>query len=469
MTGAMRVIVDAQISPNGAVGGVEQFIAGLVRALGRLEDGPEEYTIVGSPENLDWLAQLSGANQRVVAGPQRERPLEGAKRRFGPLRKPVGLAWRRLRNALPARLAEIGVLPESQGFYENLGGRVLHFPHQMFVRTALPTLFNPHDLQHRHFPAFFTRDEISRREVVYRAGCRESAAVVVESRWIADDIIRQYRIPSQKLAVVPLAPSTDLCDPPDQDELRAVLARFDLPERFALYPAQTWPHKNHAGLIDALARLRARHGLELQVVCTGRQNEAWPAIERHLRDARLEGQVRFLGYVSPGQLRALYRLALFLVFPSLFEGCGLPVMEAFAEGLPVVCSNVAPLVEVAGDAALTFDASSPESIVEALRRALTDPALLAELRRRGLERARTVSWERTARTYRALYRRAAGTNLSEEDCAVLADALRKPENLLTEATASERRRDRPCSALAPSRPPVSGEYGLAADSTGVLP
>jgi glycosyltransferase involved in cell wall biosynthesis len=467
VTGALRVIIDAQIAPNGAVGGVEQFIAGLVRALGRLDDGPEEYTIVGSSENTDWLTKFSGANQRVVVGPRRERPLEGAKRRFGSLRKPAGLAWRRLRNVLPARLAEFGVVPRSQGFYETLGGRVLHFPYQAFVRTALPTVFNPHDLQHRHFPGFFTKDEVSRREVVYRAGCRESAAVVVESRWIADDIIRQYRIPSQKVVVVPLAPSTDLCDAPDEDELRAVVARFDLPARFALYPAQTWPHKNHTGLIDALARLRASRGLELHVVCTGRKNETWPAIERHLRDARLEDRVRFRGYVSPSQLRALYRLAFFLVFPSLFEGCGLPVLEAFAEGLPVVCSNVPPLVEAAGDAALTFDPSSPESIVEALHRALTDPALLAELRRRGLERARAVSWERTARTYRALYRRAAGTTLSKEDRVVLADVLQEPESPATPAGASEREGDRQYSALVPSGAPVGAGRGLAPAQMGV--
>jgi glycosyltransferase involved in cell wall biosynthesis len=132
--------------------------------------------------------------------------------------------------------------------------------------------------------------------------------------------------------------------------------------------------------------------------------------------------VRFLGFVEPAELRALYHLAQFVIHPSLFEGGGLPILEAFNEGAPVACANTTSLPEYAGDAALYFDSTSVESIADAAKRMTSDAALRADLRERGHARVQSFTWERTARAYRALYRKIAGQELSADDHALLEQA-----------------------------------------------
>jgi glycosyltransferase involved in cell wall biosynthesis len=178
----------------------------------------------------------------------------------------------------------------------------------------------------------------------------------------------------------------------------------------------TWPHKNHLGLFRALAQLRDERGLTLRLVCTGaRYPEFWPRIEEGLRDFKLEGQVKFLGYVSEPDLRALYRLACCLVLPSLYEASSLPIFEAWFDGLPVACSNATALPEQVRDAAMLFDPTDPKAIADALVAATMDQESRRTLRNRGYERLKDFDVLRTAKAYRAVYRRAGGFPLTEED------------------------------------------------------
>jgi hypothetical protein len=152
------------------------------------------------------------------------------------------------------------------------------------------------------------------------------------------------------------------------------------------------------------------------LVCSGsRLKGHWPAIEEQQRALGLLGQVRFLGGVPADDVRALYALAQFTVFPSLFEGGALPLLESWLEGTPVTCARSTMLPELAGAAALLFDPNSPAAIAEAIAAMAKDPALRADLSRAGRERVREFTWERTAKTYRAVYRQAARRTLSEED------------------------------------------------------
>src|SRR5439155_3517680 len=159
-----------------------------------------------------------------------------------------------------------------------------------------------------------------------------------------------------------------------------------LPDRYIVYPAQTWPHKNHLRLIEALADLRQR-GTTIPLVSTGRATEHMGAIRRRVDELGLGSQVRFLGYLAPAEFDAVLARATALVFPSLFEGWGLPVVEAFALGIPVACSNAAALPEVARSAALLFDPHNTEAIARSVLRVWQDEALRDELRRRGKARA----------------------------------------------------------------------------------
>jgi len=185
------------------------------------------------------------------------------------------------------------------------------------------------------------------------------------------------------------------------------------------YPAQTWAHKNHLGLLEALANLRDQRRIFVPLVCSGRLNDFFPQIKKRVRELKLAHQVRFLGFVDPLTLRCLYALSRCLVFSTKFEGLGMPVMEAFSAGVPVACSNVTCLPEQAGDAALIFDPDRPDRIADAIFRLWTDDALCKRLVERGRKRAANFTWDRTARMFRAHHRRIANRPLTDEDHALL--------------------------------------------------
>jgi glycosyltransferase involved in cell wall biosynthesis len=168
--------------------------------------------------------------------------------------------------------------------------------------------------------------------------------------------------------------------------------------------------------MDALAYLRDRRGLVVPLVCTGSLHERfWPQIASRISQLGLDQQVRFLGFVPQEDLRALYRLAQCLVLPTLFEANSLPIFEAWYDGTPVVCSNVTALPEQLMDAGLLFDPLDITSIGDAIAKVFTDAHLREDLRARGWRRLADFDWTRTARAYRAVYRRTAGQRLSEED------------------------------------------------------
>ena len=406
----LRVAIDAQIYPLETFGGVATTLTGLVRSLGTL-DGPEEYVIIGPSQEPDWLRPFLGPNQRMVSGPVP--PRRGLTSVVGRLRSVSSRL--RARAARPVDGAEKYRAPVSDGFYERLGCEVIHFPDVEFVVSRLPAIYNPHDLQHLHFPEFFTPKALMWRAAYHPTGCRLAHTVVVESRWVKDDIVKQFGLDPKKIQVIPLAPPTQTYPEPSVAAAGHVLNTYGLEQPFALYPALTWPHKNHVRLLEALALLRDRHQIRVRLVCTGYQNSFWPQVERRLGDLGLQDQVRFLGMIPAEHLRAVYRLTQFVVIPTLFEAASEPVYEAWHDGAPVACSNVTSLPAQAGDAALIFDPHSVESIAAAVGEMATNAQLREVLTQRGAARLRNFSWDRTAKAYRAVYRRAAGRPLTEEE------------------------------------------------------
>jgi glycosyltransferase involved in cell wall biosynthesis len=181
-----------------------------------------------------------------------------------------------------------------------------------------------------------------------------------------------------------------------------------LPERFVLAVGTIEPRKNLGALLDAMRIVRSDAKLsDVALVVVGGPGWLSDRLEQRLALEQTNGRVLRLGYVSDAALGALYRTAAAFAFPTLYEGFGLPALEAMAAGLPVVCSNVASLPEVVGDAALRVDEPLAEPLAGALRRVLSDDALAADLRRRGLERAAAFTWDQAARQTLDVYRRAA--------------------------------------------------------------
>jgi glycosyltransferase involved in cell wall biosynthesis len=417
----VRVAVDARLH-HGTAGGVQQFVIGLTQGLSQLDPGAEEYLFLADPDLESWLVPHLGWGGRLlrVSGPNAGRSAEswhrGLRRRAGALFPPARALWRHIRRS---RGYHTDHLAQSDGTIERAGVDVMHFTFQGAFVTSLPSLYQPWDLQHVHLPEFFTDEERRWREQAYGVFSRQAEIVVVASEWTKRDLVEHYGLPSKKVAVIRVPPVASTHLPPDAATIASIADRFNLPSRFILYPAQTWPHKNHIRLLAALALLRDQRRLDVDLVCSGAQNDHYAEIRAEVRRRGLEGRVHFVGFVEPDALQALFRLSRALVFPSLFEGWGLPVLEAFEIGLPVACSNVTSLPDLVGDAALVFDPRDTDAMADAIASLWEDDRLCADLVARGRRVAAGFDWATTARTYRAHYRALANQRLSPADVALV--------------------------------------------------
>jgi glycosyltransferase involved in cell wall biosynthesis len=263
--------------------------------------------------------------------------------------------------------------------------------------SEIPFLTIVWDLQHRlqpFFPEVSARGEWQRRERMYGFNLRRAAGIVAGTEVGRGEITTFYGVSPARIHVLPHpTPGFALAAPPSRPE---ALARHRLPERFILYPAQFWPHKNHVNLLRALRILRDQ-GIELPAVLVGSDKGNAPIVRRVAEELGLSHQVHFLGFVTTEELVALYRSARCLAYVSLFGPENLPPLEAFALGCPVVAADVSGSEEQLGDAALRVDATDPGVLASALLRACTDEPLRSTLVGRGLVRARRSTREQFVR------------------------------------------------------------------------
>jgi glycosyltransferase involved in cell wall biosynthesis len=257
----------------------------------------------------------------------------------------------------------------------------VHFPLSVMLPpvSSPPTATTVVDLQHEELPELFGRAELAYRKVVYGRTIRRSRVVVAISEHARVTLIERYGLAPERVRAIRLAVDHDAFRPSDAASRGSYL----------LYPARPWRHKNHARLFEAFARLRRRRP-DLRLVLTGEGDygKLPQGVEKRTRASRDE-------------LVRLYQGAAALAFPSLYEGFGMPVLEAMACGCPVACSNVTSLPEVAGDAARLFDPRDVDEIVAALENVLDDPEPWVA---RGLERAQAFTWDACARAHDDVYR-----------------------------------------------------------------
>jgi glycosyltransferase involved in cell wall biosynthesis len=231
-----------------------------------------------------------------------------------------------------------------------------------------------------------------------------AARVLTVSEASKRDILQYFHIPESRIDVIYNAIDDRFWQPPDAENMERVRQRYQLNAPFILYAGNIKPHKNLERLIEAFHLLRQDAGMkDVQLLIIGDEISKYATLRRAVHRHKLHKHVRFFGFVPHETLVALYRLADVFVFPSLYEGFGLPPLEAMASGTPVVTSNVSSLPEIVGDAALLIDPHEPEAIADAIRRVLTESDLRVSLSIRGLVRAREFSWERSIRRVREIY------------------------------------------------------------------
>jgi glycosyltransferase involved in cell wall biosynthesis len=273
------------------------------------------------------------------------------------------------------------------------------------LRGRFARVVTIHDLIYARFPEAHAGLRDRGMRVLVPGAARRSDRVIADSQSTRDDLVELLRLDPRRIDVVPLGlGAVRRAQAPPEAETRE---RFSLGERRLLLSLSAKrPHKNLRTLIDALATLEGadRPVLVLPGYPTAHEAE----LREHARAVGVEEDVRFVSWVSAEQLEGLWELADAFIFPSLYEGFGLPVLEAMARGVPVACSNASSLPEVAGEAALLFDPRSVTQLATAIARLLSDGALRERLREAGHARVRQFTWERAARLTLDSYARALG-------------------------------------------------------------
>lgn len=274
--------------------------------------------------------------------------------------------------------------------------------------ASCPVVATIHDLSFEHLPETFNRRSRVQLRLTVRRTARRARVVIVPSRFTRDDITKHYKIPAERVVVTPLAAAERFRPETDEAGLRRVRERYDLAGDYLLAVGSIQPRKNLVRLIRAYARLVADAPEKTPaLVIAGKR--AWLSAEtmRAAAATNLGDRLRFTGYVPDDDLPALYSGALCFVYPSYFEGFGIPPLEAMRCGTPVITGDRTSLPEVVGDAGLTVDPFDETAVAAAMRRVLDDPALRGRMRARGFEQAACFSWRETARRTLAAYERAA--------------------------------------------------------------
>jgi glycosyltransferase involved in cell wall biosynthesis len=288
---------------------------------------------------------------------------------------------------------------------------VLHVQYTAPPLAPCPVVVTIHDLSFEHLPETFNRRSRAQLRLTVRRTARKAAQILTLSEFSRRDIIDTYRIAPDRVSVTPAAAPSHFKRVEDETKLRRIRESYGIERDYILSVSSIQPRKNLIRLIEAYSCLRGLRpeGKLPQLVLVGKRgwldNETFRAAQRHSAN----NDIAFTGYVAEKDLPALYSGATCFVYPSFFEGFGLPVLEAMQCGAPVIAGNRTSIPEVVGTAGLLFDPFDTNSLVQALTRMLDDSEYRATLRTQGLERAREFDWKQTARMTLQAYQKAAGS------------------------------------------------------------
>jgi glycosyltransferase involved in cell wall biosynthesis len=355
--------------------GIGRYVFNLARAMAPLLEPDEQLILLYDPTRTSpWnLASLADSQTRLV-----EMPIS------------------------PFSLRQQWLLPR---LLRSLRADLYHSPYYLMpYRPGIPTLLTIYDLIPWRYPRYFS----TRTRLVYRyataLALRAAARVTTISDASRRDLLAFYQLLPQSVTTIQLA-ADPLFRPVAPQDVSSLRFRLGLADDYLLYVGSNKPHKNLIRLVEAWAIVNRKSEIVNQkLVIAGVWDARYPQAKIRVEELGLRESIRFLGPVAEADLPALYGGATAFVFPSEYEGFGLPVLEAMACGVPVACANVSSLPEVAGQAALYFDPFDVVEIADTLDRLLCTPDLQAKLRQQSLARAAQFSWERAAHETLQLYR-----------------------------------------------------------------
>jgi len=349
-----RIGVNALYLIPGGVGGTEIYLRALLAALAGIDSENEYFVFTNSETGQDLVPNQPNFHWQ----PQAVRATS----------RPARILWEQTGLASAASRCMLDVL-FNPGFTAP-------------IATPIPCVTVFHDLQHKRHPEYFRWFDLPFWRFFLRSSASRAAKIIAVSEATRTDLLHYYRLPADRVRVVHHGVDTALLN-----------LRRENVERFVLCVSTLHPHKN----IERLVRVYAQELRDHRLVLAGMKGFQADAIEHLIDELGVRERVTITGWIPREDLVALYDRAWSCVYPSTFEGFGMPALEALAAGAPLLCSDIPPLREVAGDAALYFDPLREDALAEGLRRIVSDDALRAELSRKGRARARTFTWERAAR------------------------------------------------------------------------
>ncbi len=370
----------------------------LLRAFRKAGVG-HTFTLLTGSWCHEELAELDGPNmKRLQVIKERPFPTSSRMRFHGRAMRMVAHLARRIGRAVSR--SRFGSFPLRT---RNVSLLFCPFTAPTFSEPGIPVVSVIHDLQHRAYPDFFSSEEIAERDCFMAQAGREATCIVCVSESVKNSVISELGILPERIRVFPNVIQSRLgkIEPEAASERRRKLG---LKHSFFFYPANYWPHKNHRMLLVAYGMLRSRLGdMTPDLVFTG---ASCPA-EEDLREAALrmglEKEIHFLGHLPENDFDAVWQGCFALVFPSLYEGFGIPLLEAMALGKPVLASEVTSLPEVGGEAAFYFDPRLPEEMAAAMEKVVTESARSEEMVVKGRARARDFSSIEVGRLYLELF------------------------------------------------------------------
>ena len=257
--------------------------------------------------------------------------------------------------------------------------KLLHIPIQYspIYKITIPIVTTMHDVQEFHFPEFFTASERLHRAINNLKSVSESDHIIVSFSHIKNDLIKFYSVVDEKISVCPPPFADDWFSSKNESNWKTLQTKYSIQKKYLLYPAATWPHKNHINLIAALNKIK-KLGIEVNLVCTGNKTDYYSEIENYIQDYGLTESIQFLGIVPEEDLIGLYKNSELVVIPTLYEAGSGPLYEAMRYKVPVICAKTTSLPETIQDERFVFNPKNVDELSNLIVKMLTDENLINE-------------------------------------------------------------------------------------------
>ncbi|MGA1868902.1 MAG: glycosyltransferase family 4 protein [bacterium] len=353
----------------GEGGGIERYLRNLIKAFQKI-DHINDYTLFTNKDNTGTFDLSDNFKEYCTPVSARFRPMK--------------ILWEQCILPFEVKRAGIDVLL-SPG---NLSPLIVSCPSVVVIHDLIPFIW----------PGNFSKAELYSLRILLYLTAKKATKIITVSKSSERQILQQFNIPAEKITVVYEACDEKfLCSPAPIENKKRIKEELGLKGDFILYIAPTRPHKNANRMLLAFSLLKKKYRIKHRLVITGCAGYHHNVLLKMIKDLGLAEEVVFIGYIPDDVLPTLYSAASVFIYPSYYEGFGLPVLEAMACGTPVVASNATSLPEVVGDAALLFDPHSTMQISESLYKVLTDEQCRLALTVKGKRRVREFSWEKSAR------------------------------------------------------------------------